>query len=101
MWRFIQMWLVLRLLKDQEEHFYSEQIVSKLKLIQGIRATIGISGFVAYFSMHSLWRGALPFWFIKQFRPKTYVEYTSKTGNTENMRTILSILASVKSDGYV
>lgn len=95
------MWLMLRLLKDSEEHFYAQDNRAPEKLGSGVRATVGTPGFVAYCSKCFLLLGMIPFWAMKWFRPKDIKEYSKIPGDLGKTRSLLSLIDSAKKDGYV
>jgi len=95
------MWFILRLLKDQEEHFYSEDKDAHILLGKGVRSTVGTPGFVSYCSTRPLIIALLPFWILKRFRLKTSKEYTKTQGNIRRMRSVMSLVDSAKLYQYV
>jgi len=97
----MKMWMLLRLLEDQEEHFYCVDERTLEKFSKGMRACVGEPAFAAYCSNHALVRGILPFWALRYFRPDSVKKYTQEKANIQKMRAMLSLISSAKSDGYI
>lgn len=94
------MWLMMRTLQDQEEHFTTEDERSFL-LKKGVRASVGKANFAAFCSTKSLAYAFLPSKLRKFFRPKTVSEYTSQTPNLLKIRSTFSLIEAAKSEGYI
>ncbi len=98
--RYIQMWLMMRTLQDQEEHFTTEDKRSFL-LEKGVRASVGVDKFAAFCSSKSLAYAFLPSGMRKLLRPKKVSEYTNQKPNAQKLRSIFSLIKIAKHEGYI
>lgn len=95
------MWLMIRVLQDQEEHFIDSDDNKLFFLEKGVRASVGRNKFASYCSGKSILYAFFPIWIRKWFRPKTVSDYAKQTPNTKKMRSIYSLIDTAQRCGYV
>ncbi len=99
--RYIWIWLMLRLLQDQENHFISENPNSERFITRGIRASVGLQNFVDYCSKKNLLVAILPTWALRYFRPDHTDRYADVSPNLKKLRAAHSMIDSAIDYGFI